>query len=193
MLTAGVELLERALGYTLGSLQLVTSEALGRPSPCTAWDLQDLLRHMDDSLLTLHQAIVSGHVELDPARPAGDRPRGARAGVHLVASLRERGCRMIGSWAGAGHPDEIAVADRVLPSPLVAATGAIEVAVHGWDVARACGHDRPVPAALAGELLELSRLLIRDEDRPAHFARPVRVPAAGPGDRLIAFTGRDPR
>jgi hypothetical protein len=46
----GVELLERALGYTRGCLTLVRAEHGHAPSPCTGWDLLDLLTHMDDSL-----------------------------------------------------------------------------------------------------------------------------------------------
>jgi uncharacterized protein (TIGR03086 family) len=194
-MTAGVELLERAMGYTLGCLQLVTPEAMSRPTPCVAWDLRALLRHMSESLLTLHEAIARGQVVLDPAEERAE-PVDGRADLvdDPVSALRDLGCRMIGSWTRAGPPDRIEVADRVLPAPLVAATGAVEVAVHGWDVARACGRDRPVPPALAAELLGLCRVLVHEADRPGRFARPVPVSAsAPPSDRLIAFTGRLPR
>ena len=67
------------------------------------------------------------------------------------------------------------------------------MAVHGWDVARACGRDRPVPPSLAEELLDLSPLFVSAADRPGRFAPPVDVPPlAGPGDRLVAFLGRRP-
>jgi uncharacterized protein (TIGR03086 family) len=194
-MSAGVELLERAMAYTLGCLQLVTTEAMARPSPCSEWDLRALLLHMNDSLVTLHEAITRGQVELDAAGQDGDHTEDyGDPEVDPVAALRARGCQMIGSWASTRRLGEIAVADRQLPSPLVAATGAVEVAVHGWDVARACGHERPVPPSLALELLGLCHFLIREGDRPARFARPVRLAAsAGPGDLLLAFTGRDPR
>jgi uncharacterized protein (TIGR03086 family) len=101
---------------------------------------------------------------------------------------------MMGAWAGTGHPWRVSVADRDLPAQVVAATGALEIAVHGWDVARACGRDRPLPAGLAAELLPLSELFIPDRDRPTRFA--PRVDLVGParaGERLLAVTGRDPR
>ena len=59
VLAQGVALLERAMGYTLGSLQLVTPQSLDNPTPCREWDLRALLLHMNDSLLTLHQAIAA--------------------------------------------------------------------------------------------------------------------------------------
>jgi hypothetical protein len=69
----------------------------------------------------------------------------------------------------------------------------VEVAVHGWDVARACGVDRPIPPALAGELLELCPLLVDDADRPGRFGPPADPSRwARPGDRLVAFLGRCP-
>lgn len=193
-LTGGVGLLERAMSYTLGSLLLVTPDAMSNPTPCTEWDLRALLIHMDDSLLALHDAIVNGHVDLDPPdRGETDVDYGDPA-VDPVTSLRTRAMRVTGAWADARAPGQISIADRSLSSSIVAATGAVEVAVHGWDVARACRQDRQVPPALAEELLELCWLLVRDADRPTRFAARVDVPSsASPSDRLVAFLGRRPR
>ena len=185
----GFALLERAMGYTLGSLVLVTPGAMTGATPCTRWDLRALLRHMNDSLQTLHEAIACGHLELDtdPGADYGD------VESDPVASLRGRACQMIGAWAREPAPTDISVADAQMPAGLVAATGAIEVAVHGWDVAQSCGVVRPVPAGLAHELLLLSQVLVDDTDRPYRFGRPVDVrPDAGPSDRLLAYLGRDP-
>jgi hypothetical protein len=62
-----VGLLERAISYTIGNLHNVTSATLSRPTPCREWDLKDLLAHMNDSLIALHDAIDLGHVDLSPA------------------------------------------------------------------------------------------------------------------------------
>ena len=80
-----------------------------------------------------------------------------------------------------------------VPSSLVTGAGAIEVAVHGWDVAVACGQQRPLPEQLAEELLDCSLLLVLPADRPVRFAAPVEVsPWSTAGDRLLAFLGRRP-
>ena len=73
---------------------------------------------------------------------------------------------------------------RLLPAGLVALTGALEVAVHGWDVARACGVDRPLPDELARALLAAAPSLISAEaalcPRRARCGRGVsQQPAAG--------------
>ena len=188
-LAGGLALLERAMGYTLGSLVLVTPRSMTAATPCARWDLTMLLRHMNDSLQTLHEAIACGHLALD------SDPQAAYGDVETdpVGSLRARACQMIGAWAAARVPTEISVADAGMPAGLVAATGAVEVAVHGWDVAQACGMRRPIPVGLAEELLPLVECLVDDSDRPHRFAAPVDVrPEAAPGDRLLAYLGRHP-
>lgn len=195
VVAGGVALLERAMAYTLGGLLLITPEAMSHPTPCDEWDLRALLLHMNESLLTLHEAIAVGHLDLDLTEAAG-HPHAdyGEPAPDPVACLRNRACGMIGAWANAPAPRDIAIANRALTPGIVAAAGAVEVALHGWDVARSCGQDHPMPPALATELLELSRLLVRDADRPTRFARQVDVAAsAGPSDRLVAFLGRRPR
>ncbi len=187
-LVGGIGLLERAINYTLGSLHLVTPQAMSRPTPCRQWDLRVLLVHMTDSLAALCQAGDFGYVGLDPS----DEEEEA---VDPVAPLRNLACGMLGAWTSRGDASGIVtLADRSLTTSIVASAGAVEVAVHGWDVAEACGHHRPIAASLAEEMLELSQLLVSDADRPVRFAPPLAVPPdAGPADRLIAFLGRDPR
>jgi uncharacterized protein (TIGR03086 family) len=185
-LAGGVGLLERAINYTLGSLHIVTPEALSYPTPCRDWDLRALLRHMNDSLMTLQEAIDVGHINLTLSTEDGelDDP---------VATLKNRACRLLGSWTAGSDHDVVSVAGCPLTTSIVTSTGAIEVAAHGWDVARTCGRDRPVPPALADEMLPLAPLFVTDADRPERFAEPMDVPPyASPGDRLIAFLGRRP-
>jgi uncharacterized protein (TIGR03086 family) len=183
-------LLERAISYTLGNLHMVTATALSRPTPCSEWDLRELLAHLNDSLLALCDALSLGRVGLSPA----DDPGGAGdLAADPVAMLRTRAGQLLGAWAGT-HEDLVSVGGCPLPNRIVACAGAVEVAVHGWDVAHACGYGRPIPPGLAEELLRLSPLLVTAADRPARFAWPVIVPPpASPGDRLLAFLGRAPR
>lgn len=181
---AGVALLERAINYTRGSLHLVTPAALPRPTPCRGWDLLTLLTHMNDSLSALHEAVDIGHVALVPA---------GEPGVALVAALQSRACRLLAACTRADGHGEVAVGGLPLTAGMVTGAGAVEIAVHGWDIARTCAGGRPIPGPLADELLALAPLLVSDADRPVRFARPVEVsPLAGPADRLVAFLGRDP-
>ncbi len=180
----GVELLERAIGYTRGALALVTPEDLSRPTPCTGWDLRRLLGHMNDSLALLEEAGSAHRVCLavvpdDPADP--------------VPGLRARACQLLATWSASTGPGQVSVDGRPLTTPVLTSAGALEIAVHGWDVAVTCGVRRPLPDALAAALLRVAPLLVTGEDRPGRFGVPLPAPAgAGPGDRLLAFLGRDP-
>jgi uncharacterized protein (TIGR03086 family) len=185
-LAAGVALLERAIGYTLGSLLLVAPEDLHRPTPCREWDLAALLAHMNDSLAALEEATIGRRVDLAPRR-RGD------VAMPAVDALRDRACRLLGEWNRNGLDDHVvSVGDRDMRASLVAATGALEIAAHGWDVAQACGHPRAIPPLLSEELLDLSRLLV-PRRRGTGFAPAVHVDAhAPPSDRLVGFLGRVP-
>jgi uncharacterized protein (TIGR03086 family) len=88
----------------------------------------------------------------------------------------------------------VAIADLPLTAAAIARTGALEIAVHGWDIAQATGLPRPVPAALATELMRTARQLVPGPAaRHPLFGPPLTVSAdADPSDRLVAFLGRDP-
>lgn len=184
---AGAELLERALAFTRGALTLVTPDRMDAPTPCDAWRLGDLLEHMDDSLAALHDAAAAGTVALAPC-PAAHQGEPA-----VIGSLRHHGCTLLGAWSRLDHDQPVAVGDRPLPASTVALVGALEVAVHGWDVARACGDPRPVPDSLARELLQHAEVLVTPADRGLRFGHPVSLPFGRPAsDRLLALTGRAP-
>ncbi|MBD0838129.1 MULTISPECIES: TIGR03086 family metal-binding protein [unclassified Streptomyces] len=174
---SGGELLERSLVYALGSVAEVRGGSLGRGTPCAGWDLEELLGHLDDSMDALYEGLTGGRIGLVP--------RDDRA-----CRFRTRACAVLGAWA-AGPPDEVRIGGRPLDVRIVAAAGAVEIAVHGWDVAQACGRPRPIPATLAADLLRVARLLVAEEDRGVRFAAQVPVPVGAPPDaRLLAFLGR---
>jgi uncharacterized protein (TIGR03086 family) len=192
-------LLADAIDYAVGSVACVAPGLLSRPTPCRDWDLAGLLRHANDSLAALHEGLASGYVSLGRTGPAarkqanGDRAAGDQA-VSLTAIFHDRAARLLAA-AGTGRHDDIAVADRHVAAAIVTAVGAIEIAVHGWDVAAACGHgrSRPIPAELASGVLEIIPLVVTGATRGSQFAAPVSVPPlASPSDRLVALLGRDP-
>ena len=189
----GAALLERAVGYTRTSLQLAVSVDPAARTPCERWDLLTLLQHMNDALAAFTDAAEIGYVDLVPIRGAGSGSAHREPGPipPLVDALRRRACALIAAWTHHPGTGDIAVSDRELRSDLLAAAGSLEIAVHGWDVAQACGVDRPLPAALALDLLDVVPLFVGAADRPARFAERVDVPLhARPSTRLLAAVGR---
>ncbi|MGW0517288.1 TIGR03086 family metal-binding protein [Crossiella sp. NPDC003009] len=185
-LLGGVELLARSVRYAMGGLDLVTPATLTWPTPCRDWDVRALLRHLEDSMAALAEAADLGQVALTPARreePAAD----------LLDSVRVHAARLVRSWRRAEGPDLVAVAGCPITATLVVTTGAVEVAVHGWDLAMACDGDLPLPESLARDLLELAPLFVSQADRPHRFGPVVSEgPDAGAAELLLAFLGRDP-
>lgn len=189
-LSAGVALLERAVGYTLGQLHVVTSADLSCRTPCSEWDLRQLLGHMDDSLAALQEALDLARVGPGPDQDPGYGP--ADSALAVVGTLRGRASRLVGALAGA-RQGLVWMGRLPVPASIVTSAGAIDVAVHGWDVARACGRPQPIPEQLAEDMLRIAPLLITCAERPALFAPPVPVqPGASASDRLVAYLGRDP-
>lgn len=198
-----VLLLEQAAGYGLASLAALPAGGLGRPTPCAGWTVADLLGHLRESMAALQEATDHGAVALLP--PAGPHtgppaePAGPPAGpADPVAAVRAGAARLLAGWRRwAARPGPACVPVRVgglpVPGDTVALVGALELAVHGWDLARACADARPIPAPLALAILRRAPQLADASTRTAMFAAPVPVsPLAAPSDRLVAFLGRDP-
>jgi uncharacterized protein (TIGR03086 family) len=180
-LDAAVELLDRSLAYTRIMLADVRADQLDRPTPCAGWTLGRLLTHMEDALDAFTEA-AAGRVEVDPVPPTSTR----------VEALREKACALLGAWSAARPaPDRVAIGDLGLDAPLLVATAALEITVHGWDVGQATGRRTPVPDDLARGLLPVAEQVIDPGDRGSRFASPRPTTAgAGADERLLAWTGR---
>jgi uncharacterized protein (TIGR03086 family) len=181
-------LLAGAISYTLGVCASVRTDDMALPTPCADWDLAMLLAHLNTSIADLETAIRAGTLDLErpPDHAVGDP----------VETLRDGAARLLCAAYGYDDPGRfVEVSGLPVPAGLVACTGAVEIAVHGWDVAAArggaCRLIPPIPAVLATRMLGLCPLVVAG--REGLFAGPVEVPAeASPGDRLVGFLGRDP-
>jgi uncharacterized protein (TIGR03086 family) len=204
-LTRAVGLLERAVGYGLESVESVRPGSLGRPTPCAGWDLGTLLCHVNESLAALGQGACGGRIDLVGSAAPDGRP----AVEELAAGFRDGTRRLLDGWRQLGSvpaPDgpTMEVGGAPIAPAAVALIGAVEVAVHGWDIAEACGQQCPVPVRLALDLLHWTPLLVDGASadgavlgggaRHPLFAAPVPVsPLASPSDRLVGCLGRSPR
>jgi len=183
------QLLDSAVSYALTEAAVVTTQLLSSPTPCPGWDLEMLLNHVVDSIRVLHEAITIGGVSA-AAPDDAVRPR-----LDPVARLRRETARLLAAGAAPGSAEgTVYIGDRELTASAVTVAGAIEIAVHGWDISVACGGARVIPSNLAAVLLPIAPLLITAETRSGLFADPVRLARpACPGDELVAFLGRQPR
>jgi len=182
-------LLAGAISYALGVCTLVEPGDMALPTPCPGWDLGTLLVHLSDSIADLETAVRTGHLDLErPGNPPAWPPAG-----NPVDVLRDRAAELLSvSYCYVGPERFVAVGGLPVPVGLVVCTGAVEIAVHGWDVSSALGARAPIPAGLATRMLRLCPLLVAG--REGLFAAPVEVPAqASPGDQLLGYLGRQSR
>jgi uncharacterized protein (TIGR03086 family) len=184
----GSDLLRQAVEYALASADAVTPTELARPTPCPGWSLGLLLSHLSDSLDALTEGLVRGRVDVLPSASTGlaAEPFGMRLRCATLLAVLPAGPADTGSSGRV-----IAIGDCGLPDNVLACTGAIEVAVHGWDITAACGRPQPIPAPLASVLLDAARVLLPGHARAGLFGPELPAPPpATPGDRLLAYLGR---
>jgi uncharacterized protein (TIGR03086 family) len=184
-------LLAGAISYALGTCVHVAPGEMALPTPCADWDLEALLAHLAGSMADLESAIRTGQLDLDPDEPDRLSAPGLGDG-DPVDALRDQAANLLFACYSHHGPDRfVLVGGLPLPAGIVACTGAVEIAVHGWDVSAARGRGRPIPPALAARMLRVCPLLVTG--REGLFGAPVQVPAqASPSDQLIAYLGRNP-
>ncbi len=177
----GVELLERALGYTCAALTTIGPDDLDRPTPCAGWRLGDLLAHMEDALDAFGEG-AGGAIGLHSAAPT--------PAAHRVATLQRKARALHGTWAAAGDRP-VLVGSVPMPVRAVSRLAAVEIAVHGWDVSRTTTAGPPLPEPLADALLPVA-VCLADTADDGSFAPPRPVPRGAPASqRLLAALGRE--
>ena len=176
-------LLEDAVRYSLSALDSIRPEDMCRPTPCAGWDLHMLLTHMCASVDALHEGVACGRVLLFPS---DDEPF-----ADPVAELHTRIVRLVDDWAASGGPTRVAVGGVSVPPSVLTGVAAIELAVHGWDIAQTIAGGNAMPWSLADDLLDLSRMLLAGNNRRGLFAPAIQLAhPAGPDEELLAFLGR---
>lgn len=185
VLTRRSGLLGRATRYAHRIVDQVGRADLTRPTPCDRWDLLELMRHLNESVATLREAVDHGCVFPEPA-PAGP----SDADVLQTFDVQTR--LLLAAWDERHGDRPVAVGLDPVCGMVLANTGAVEIAVHGWDVAQACDLDAGFPTGLADDLLAVARWVVPHPRFP-QFAPEIAARGPEAGDRLIAFLGRRPR
>ena len=169
----------------------MSPEAWDEPSPCEGWTALDVLGHLTTSL-GMGLALFAGE---EPTWPEADRPsdlvQGDPATVYL--DLAER-CRIAFEGVDLDLEMDTPMGRRTVGDRL--AFPAIDLYVHGWDVAAAAGFSVEVPQAV----IDFTHAYI--DPFPTEMVRggkgafgpEVEPPAdATPTEAFVAWTGRTPR
>lgn len=187
-----VEALEPVYANVERILRGVGPDAWGAPTPCPSYDVRAVTNHLL-ATLDVFQAGLVGEPRTgeDLERDyAGDDAPGAFATL-ATASLA--------AWRQPGALDRtLTLAFGETPAQVAVFLNLGDALLHGWDVAVATGQDPALPEAPAELMLGFMQGMLKPEMRregpDATFGLEVPVPADAPaGDRLVAFSGRDPR
>ena len=172
----------------------VKDDALDRPTPCPAYALGDLIEHVGGLALAFAAAGRKERNAYTDAAGAGDASR-------LGTDWRERIPRDLAALAQAwAEPEAWTGMTRIAgddsPAAVVGLVLADELAVHGWDVARASGQAYACePEILAAALRFLQMFASPDAPAgPEVTFGPARVllEEAPLLDRVVGMAGRDP-
>jgi uncharacterized protein (TIGR03086 family) len=167
-------------------LAAVAAEQLVLPTPCTAWNVEGLLDHVLSTMTAYASLGESGRID-----PLATRPR-TNDGAPLAAfrALADRGRA---AWAQQGALErecEFPFLGRA-PGHRVLGIHAVDVLLHGWDLARATGQDDRIDACCAEFALLFSEEVLVGDRRTPYF-RPSTIVSCDSDveTKLIAFSGR---
>ena len=79
-----------------------------------------------------------------------------------------------------------------MPGPALAGFTTLDIAVHGWDLARATGQPDDLDGRLAAHVLAFAEQALTPATRAPRIGPAVPVPADAPVTRLAGFLGRQP-
>jgi len=183
-----VALLERALDQTAELIAAIDASQAGLATPCAGWDVRTLISHLAGR--DLRNFLVSARGETpDWAAPEEE------IGDDWAAAFRDRAAQLRAAWRVADLDRLVAGPGGEAPLRARADQQITELAVHGWDLARATGQPTGLDPALAEHALRWSRGMLRPEFRGPGKAFGVEVPVpddAPAYERLAGWFGRDP-
>jgi uncharacterized protein (TIGR03086 family) len=169
----------------------LTADDLGRPTPCSAWTVTQVLQHAAGDQRAYAAAITGqGGPTENPFEPSGTLD-------DTVAALVEPALRASSDAFATVAPDAptpTPLPQGALAADVAAGAAALDAAVHAWDVAVAVGRTSPLDDRLAAALLPVARAIVEPLRQYGAYAAAL-DPATGegPADELLRYLGRNPR
>jgi uncharacterized protein (TIGR03086 family) len=159
-------------------------------TPCGDWDLRTLLNHT--ILWTSYSAERRAHGE-SVAEELMSKDFAAEPGFRQDYEAQLG--RAVQAWSDpSAWEGDIGVMGDATPAADVAAMLIMEMALHGWDVAKATGQDYTCDEAVAQALIQTVEAQAELFRKYQGFADAVTVAAdASTFDRALALSGRDPQ
>ncbi|MFE6064060.1 TIGR03086 family metal-binding protein [Streptomyces sp. NPDC056431] len=168
----------------------ISPEQLAGPSGCTGWTVRELANH-----LVLYTAHGLEHRALRTQLPDNLVARDFTADTDWPEQYAAQLDRALAAWAQpeAWEGDVDFGGGNTMPADEIAAMLLAELALHGWDLARATGQDFTLPEDTGTYLLDVVERYAEMYRTYEGFAAPAPVDADAPAfTRALATSGRTP-
>jgi uncharacterized protein (TIGR03086 family) len=179
------ERIERATAVCGEAVKNVKPAQFGDATPCSEFNVKELLRHIIGGLGMLQTAASGGKAEMPPEDLVSDDP-GAQydeGRTKLLETLKQPGV-FEKTWS-------MPFGD--MPGAMMAGIAFMEHLTHAWDVKKATGQPTDLPEDLVNECLALATPMDQMLRMPGVCGPAVEVPgSATPTEKLVAFMGRQP-
>jgi uncharacterized protein (TIGR03086 family) len=182
-------------------LRAVRADQWDAPTPDRDWSVNDLVDHLFDEqrwvppLVHGHDLATAGEI----VRASESRDSGVLRGIEVtgIDRVAEWDDLARASVEAFGEPDaltrDVALSRGPTPAGQYLLEMTFDLIVHSWDLGRAIGYQGSLPEEAAGYLYQQVQRM-GDLSESGLFDKPVDVPDdASTIDKLIAYTGRDPR
>jgi uncharacterized protein (TIGR03086 family) len=165
--------LRRGLDQLAGLLDDVPGGALGDPTPCPQWSVQDLVDHIVAAPSRFARMARGEEVDWSATPSSGPEP---------AAQFRSHAEDLLGAVGDGGAPG----------GPIPVDWQCAELAVHTWDLATALGRSTgDLDAEVAERGLAFMRASLTDDNRGPAFGPEQPAPeGADAYQRIAAFAGR---
>lgn len=177
----------RALQAFGDLVRQVPTDGWHGPTPCAEWDIRDLVGHLSSEQAWAAYLVAGGSMKRAPGDLDGDLLGDDPVGAWITRAAAARS-----AWTADGALErEVELSSGPAPAVHYLQQMTMDLAVHGWDLARALRTDLPLAEPTVVTVLD--HLAGQDMSGSGLFGEPVEPAAdASPLDRLVAQTGRDP-
>lgn len=185
-----LHLLNRSLTQCAEVIAAIAANQAQWPTPCSQWNVQDLLHHM--VVQDLHNfTLMARGSHVDPVDAH------ATVGADWSTRFSDGAAMLLRAWAAADLSHQVALPGGG-EAPLRSRIGLqiAEFTVHSWDLAKATSVPVSLDPALADQSLAWSQRVMKAEYRGSGkpFGNEVRVPVNSDSyARLAGWFGRNPQ
>lgn len=164
-------------------------------TPCRDWTVADLVRHLIEEHRWAAPLMHGQDLESAGKIVEGSRklPVDGGVGANLAEEWDEAAVGSADAFSADGALDRtVSLSRGPTPARAYVAEMIFDLVVHGWDLGRAIGYDRPLPEDVV-EAVHAEAKKYGDLSASGAFDSPVDVPDDAPTiDKLIGLTGRNP-